>query len=427
MKYIKFSNKGLLDIRLISLMGGSTKRGNDYKIGRFGSGLKYSLAWLIRNNVDFKIFVGEDMVNIQTKTEVIQGTSFDILYINGERSSISSSMGVDWEAWQIVREIFCNALDEGEYIKEITDLTVGQNGWTTFYIQLIDGIKETVDNWDNYFLHNRTPIYDCKEFAIYPAQEKLSIFKNGVLIHRDKDAKKGIFSYDIKAADINELREYKGYLTFDINECIKNLDRKSVELFLTFVNDESTFENGMEYYTFGSELKDTWKEALGQGRIIAQKDLDTFRARGVQIDETSLVPLPTGLFKILAHKFDNISAVRRADKVGSFYETFDAELELKTKAACAILESCGYEIHPELRFIFGEFGDKTTWARINRDEKIIMFSNELKRKTMFEIVTTVIEEIEHYRTNLEDCSRPFQQHFINLYTKELLERNEVKM
>ena len=44
MKYLKIRNRGELDIRLVSLMGGTTISGNSYKIGRFGTGLKYSLA-----------------------------------------------------------------------------------------------------------------------------------------------------------------------------------------------------------------------------------------------------------------------------------------------------------------------------------------------------------------------------------------------
>lgn len=35
MKYLKIQNKGLLDIRLVALMGGTTKADNQYKIGQF--------------------------------------------------------------------------------------------------------------------------------------------------------------------------------------------------------------------------------------------------------------------------------------------------------------------------------------------------------------------------------------------------------
>lgn len=425
MKYLTISNKGLLDVRLVSLMGGTTKRGNDYKIGRFGSGLKYALAWLVRNNVDFKIFIGHQEVQITTRTERIQGTDFDVLYIDGERTSISSSMGTDWEAWMIVREIFCNAIDEGDYERTITDEPTGAEDRTTFCLQLIDGIKDTVDNWSDYFLYGTAPLYETKEFAIYPPGPHLSFYKNGVLIHRQKEST-GVFNYDIKAAHINELREYKGYAVADLARIIKQLDRQYVEMFLSKLTD-GHYEYEMDYPSWYGEWAQGWKDAIGQAKIIAHDDLQTFQERGIKIDTAGLIPVPKMLFESLSEKFEGISAVRRADKVASFYETFDSELELQIKSALAILETCNYEVPAELNFIYGEFGDKSVFARINTEDKTVMYSTELKHKSRFMVCATIIEECEHFKTGHGDESRAFQQHFIDLFTKQLLERNEVQL
>jgi len=110
MKYLKITNNGELDIRLVALMGGTTKANDKYKIGQFGTGLKYTLAFLYRNNLDFKIFVGEQEVKLHTEKEEIRGETFEIICINGQRTSITTKMGEDWEAWMIVRELWCNAL-----------------------------------------------------------------------------------------------------------------------------------------------------------------------------------------------------------------------------------------------------------------------------------------------------------------------------
>ncbi len=426
MKYLKIQNDGELDVRLISLMGGTTKSGNSYKIGRFGTGLKYSLSFLIRNNIDFKIFVGEKEIPIETKSEVIQGTDFEILYIDGERSSISSSMGLDWEAWMIVREIWCNALDEGGSLREITENVTGEKGKTTFYLQNTSDIKQVTDKWSDYFIHDMKPIYENKEndFAIYPASDILKIYKQGVLIHQDK-SHKSVFSYDIKTAPINELREYRGSLTYDLVGIIKNLDKNCVELFLSSLKKDC-YEYDMDY-DWSMNFSKSWTEAIGQAKIISQKDIDSFKARQIPVDESSCIIVPDGLFKKLATEFPSISAVRRADKVSSFYETFDANLELKIKQGLVILETCGYFVNPELKFIYGVFGDPSVWAKINTDEKCIMFSQELSRKSLFEIVTTIVEENEHFVSGFVDCTRNFQQHFINLYTKTLLDLHEVKL
>jgi hypothetical protein len=421
MEYLKIQNAGELDVRLISLMGGSTKQGNTTKIGRFGTGLKYSLAYLVRNNIDFKIFVGSQQVNFEVRKEHIQNTDFDVIYINGERSSITSTMGVDWVGWMICREIFCNALDEGGLVKELTHETEGKEGTTTFYIQNVGEIKETVLNWDNYFI-NETPILDTPTFAIYPARERMCLYKNGVLIHKEADMR-SVFSYDIKTAEINELREYKGYLTYDLFNCIRNFDKKTAELFLSLVND-NCFEGSMDYQ-WGGEFTKAWADAIGQGKIIARDDFDSFKKRGIEIDESEHVILPKALFQKIAHKFPHTSAVRRADKVNSFHEVIDKDCEHKINTALEMLADCGYEINPELKWITGIFGNPSVFAKINMDERVIMYSTELKQKPMFTILATIVEENEHFKTGFEDCSRNFQQHFINLFVKQLAEKRNI--
>src|SRR5687767_6513942 len=122
MKYLKIQNNGELDIRLVALMGGTTKANDRYKIGQFGTGLKYTLAFLFRNNLEFKIFCGEQEVSIHTEVEDIRGEKFEIICINGQRTSITTKMGEDWKPWMIIRELWCNALDEGGAEKEITSV-----------------------------------------------------------------------------------------------------------------------------------------------------------------------------------------------------------------------------------------------------------------------------------------------------------------
>lgn len=422
MKYLKIQNRGELDIRLISLMGGTTKFGNSYKIGRFGTGLKYSLSYLVRNNIDFKIFVGEKEVPVETRRENIQGVDFDILYINGERSSITSSMGVDWLGWMIVRELWCNAKDEGEEKRGYVEECFGVEGATTFFIQLTGEIKDTVDNWDKYFIHEQLPMFESEVFALYPASDKFRIYKQGVLIYEEKKDR-AVFSYDIKNASINELREYTGILSFDLLNIIASLDRNNAEYFLSNIKEEC-YEWNMDY-DWSKEFSDGWKEAIGQAKVIAKQDYDSFKNRWIKMDEDSFIVVPQGLHKKLATKFPSISAVRRSDKINSFYETFDSELESKIKSAVVILGHAGYSINPELKFIYGVFGDPMVFAKVNIDEKIVMFSEELKRGSMFNIISTIIEENEHFLTGFEDCTRKFQQHFIDLYTKGILEKAEV--
>ncbi len=425
MKYLKISNKGELDIRLVALMGGTTKSKDEFKIGQWGSGLKYSLAYLLKNNLDFKIFIGTKEVKVTTHTETIRDEAFEVICINGEKTSITTQMGGDaWLPWMIVRELWCNALDEGGEHKETTEEITGTEGNTTFYIQITPDIKEVIMNWDNYFIHGKDPMSENETYKIYPGGNAIRLYKQGVLIHEDK-TRKSLFSYDIRNADINELREFRGNVSCQMTYALSKADEKVVEYYLENISEEY-YEGTMDYDWYQS-FNNTWRKVIGDTKIIHKKAVEAIMSRGLDFDSASCLIVPEKVYKFLTKQFDGIGALRIADKVNEFFEIYDQELELKVKQGLAILESCGYFIHPELKFIFGVFGDKRIWASVNVDSKEIMISECIKNKSFFEIVSTLIEENEHFNTGFKDHTREFQQHFINLYTKTLLDKNEVKL
>lgn len=426
MRYLKIQNDGLLDIRLVALMGGTTKSKDKYKIGQFGTGLKYTLAFLFRNNLDFKIFVGEDEVLIKTETEVIRNENFDIVCINGHRTSITTKMGEDWEAWMIIRELWCNALDEESAEREITSLPIGEKGKTTFYIQIDNQIQRVLDNWTKYFIHGQEPIFSNEEFALYPAGDHMCIYKNGVLI-KEVTNEKSVFSYDYKSADINELREFRGAVGMVVSWSLCSANEKAARYFLENVTEEHYEGHGTADYNWYRSFNESWKHVIGSGKIIYPKILNDLKARGNQPDETALIIVPEVLYRALTKQFDGIGAVYVAGVIGDFYENYDERLESRIKQGLAVLEACCYDFHPEIEFVYGYFEDKSVQARINLKNKKIYISQGLLKKPLFAIIAMLIEENEHFNTGMSDNTREFQQHFIDLYTKELLAKNQVEI
>lgn len=426
MKYLKIQNDGTLDIRLVALMGGTTKANDKYKIGQFGTGLKYTLAYLFRNNLDFKIFCGSEEVKLSLEVEEIRGQRFEIICINGHRTSITTQMGEDWTAWMIIREIWCNALDEGGAARETTGKAEGQEGKTIFYIQVNGAIEEVLKNWSTYFLHDQEPISDNTDFSLYPGGNSLRLYKNGVLIFEDK-TRKGIFAYDSHSADINELREFRGTLNYEIVKALSNASEKAVTYFFEnitpeFHEGEDTFDYNW-YVTFGA----TWRSVLGTAKLIHRKALETIQARDIDIDTTNIVVVPKGIFSMLTKQFEGIGAITVAAKAGEFYETFNEQVDNKIRQGITILESCDYIVHPELQFKYGFFEDKQVLARVDIQAKIVYISNALLARPLFDIVSTLIEENEHFNTGMADKSREFQQHFIDLYTRQLLATNAIEI
>jgi len=425
MKYLKIRNNGELDIRLVALMGGTTKSKDEYKIGQWGSGLKYTLAYLLKNNLEFKIFIGDKEVKVSTETENIRDEDFEIICINGERTSVTTQMGGEaWLPWMIVRELWCNALDEGGEQKETTQITDGVKGTTTFYIQITPDIKEVIMNWDNYFIHSKEPMSENETYKIYSGGNAIRLYKQGVLIYEDK-TRKSLFSYDIRNADINELREFRGNVSCQMTYALATASEKTVQFYLENISEEY-YEGTMDYDWYMT-FHQTWRKVIGVTKIIHKKAVEAIISRGLDFDTTSCLIVPEKVYKFLTKQFDGIGALRIADKVNEFFEIYDAELELKVKQGLAILESCGYFMHPELKFIFGVFGDKRIWASVNVDSKEVMISECVKNKSLFDLVTTLIEENEHFNTGFKDHTREFQQHFIDLFAKTLMDKNEVKI
>jgi hypothetical protein len=424
MKYLKIQNDGLLDIRLVALMGGTTKAKDKYKIGQFGTGLKYTLAFLFRNNLDFKIFVGTEEVKVHIEKEYIKDEIFEIICINGNRTSITTRMGEDWACWQIIRELWCNALDEGGAVNEITETIEGIENKTIFYIQEDLQVRNVIKEWDKYFIHNQNPIWQNDTYKIYPGGSKLRLYKQGVLIFED-DSAPAIFAYDVSNADINELREFKGTPKYEIARAVSAVDVKTVKIFLDNLTEES-YESTMDWDWYQS-FSQGWREAIGSGKIITQKTLDDIRSRGSHVDEIALIIVPKSLYLMLCKQFEGIGATHVAGKIGDFYEDFDEKVEAKIKQGLAILDICGYCFHPELEFIYGFFEDKRTMAQVDIKSKKVYISKAFLQKPLFTIVAMLIEENEHFNTGLSDETREFQQYFIDLYTRQLLAAEAIEI
>lgn len=423
MKYLKIKSEGLLDMRLVYLMGGTTKSNDEFKIGQFGTGLKYTLSFLIRNNLEFKIFIGGKEVVVSTLNETIRETNFEIICINGDKTSITTNMGLDWKAWMIVRELWCNALDEINPERSIVEYILPSDNSTEFYIQLAGDIKTTWDNWNKYFIHDIDPIMVADKFSIYPGGEQLRIYKHGVLIDQIK-GKKSVFSYDIKNASLNELRQSQSNASMLISECLPDFDAKTAELFLTGLRD--TYEDSMDYNWYSyRQFSSGWANAIGKAKFCDYKTYDRIAGKYPNIELEAIVKVPKGLFDKLQKYFPGISLLRASDKLNEFYETYSDKLNDKVSKCKSILEKSGYYIDPSLRIIFGVFGNKSVNAQVSMDDKEIRLCEDLSEKSDSKLISILIEENEHFKTGFNDETREFQQHFIDLYANLLLKSVKV--
>ena len=103
---ITFCTPTHLDLPAITIMGVSVKSAE--AIGRFGTGLKYALAWLLRNGHKVTI----DGLEVSAREVQVRGKAFQQVCIEDEPCGFTTDLGPDWKGWMAYRELYANTLDE---------------------------------------------------------------------------------------------------------------------------------------------------------------------------------------------------------------------------------------------------------------------------------------------------------------------------
>lgn len=282
MKYLKITNVGELDINAFYLIGASTKKNDDSKIGQFGTGLKYAIAYFMRKNIPLKLFIGEQEVIFEVKKEKLRGIDFDVIYCNGLSMNITTEYGYQWEAWEAIREIWCNAKDEKSFHKSIKNETAvvsGKKDWTSFYIGASEEVLEVVNSWGKFFVAEK-PIFESDKTAIYANNngDNLRIYKNGVLI-KTSDMP-SLFHYDIKDAELNELRQYTSTPSWSIPEHLLKSSKEVIDKYVEFIKtsskrkDNKYFEDTFDFSFCWSRPSDDILKHLFSGHFYIHPESD---------------------------------------------------------------------------------------------------------------------------------------------------------
>ncbi len=200
--YVLFENKWEIDVNSIKFMGCSTKDGKS-TIGKFGTGLKYAIASLLRAGVNIEIFSGKERIHLTTQEKIIWGKPFDQILMNWEETWLTTNLWVEWQLWQGFREFYANCLDEGGEKIDCLFKRQGKNWTTRIFIENTPDIKAT----EKYFKFTGWTLsspgrYFSKKDSISPVK----IFKEGFLVYEGDQSENSIYDYRIDDAEINEAR-----------------------------------------------------------------------------------------------------------------------------------------------------------------------------------------------------------------------------
>ena len=207
--FVCVQNQGHITPEDLMLIGSSTKRDAVGKIGFFGSGWKYALAVLMKHGAKPIIYSGNEQINIDTEIVDHRGIDAEVITINGQRTSLTTGMGPKWLMWQAFREIFSNAIDEGNHHIYGSNKPYGTDGVTRVYIPNVPGIKEVMDKFDTYFTFQLQPDFTdqdgTKLFIWDNKQPDTFHFRKGIRCY-ENIREQSNYSIDFAEITINEQR-----------------------------------------------------------------------------------------------------------------------------------------------------------------------------------------------------------------------------
>jgi len=435
-KYILIQNDGEIESNSFELIGASTKRNDNSKIGFFGSGLKYSVAFMMRNNIDFKIFSGEQEMIFTTIPEKLKEQIFDRICINGKPTSFTVTMGPTWtEEWFVLREIYCNALDESscQVIRETENINAAA-GKTRIYIEATENLKIVVDNWDAYFTSERELMLEVdKVYTSYlgdkTTSQKTQIYKKTEGVIYRKGIRVGLedgmlYDYGFDYVQINEDRTAKnlGALSYAFSDIIAKMPNENyvISILRSGFDEKPCFEyrsiqNSKPTGSFSSK----WIEFSKNYCLVLREKSGNY-AEEISRTKKEVFLLPSYFAKELKKNLPQVMIIglgRTIGDVGMTDVVVTPKMNYLLKDVVKSLNEMQYQIPYNMTIV--QFDDNDTLGRADIKTKEIYLSDKLFDMGRREIAMCIMEEVEHIISGKSDETRAFQNHLFSSWLKTM--------
>lgn len=296
MNWLRITNNGLICPEDLMLIGSSTKREQTGKIGMFGSGWKYALAWLIRNDCKPIIYSGTEQIDIDFVVKMHRSNIVNVITVNGAETSLTTEMGPKWTGWMALREVISNAIDEGGYSITTNWLPQfsGVDDQTVVYIPMNGELSEVMLKYDSYFAFNRKEAFKNDFGRIFVKQEPstLNVYRRGIRCYETKHT--SCIDVDFAEIDINEDRLAQSYtIGYRMHDIIE--DGIPTSLFKKILEEERT--EWLPQYSMNDKIFENIKELIESGHNFTTETLK--KLGGMLFSMPGALTIPASWYKKL--------------------------------------------------------------------------------------------------------------------------------
>jgi hypothetical protein len=429
MEYIRITSRGEIDERSFSLIGATNKRNVGSKIGMFGSGLKYSLAFLLKNQINFRVFSGYREIKFEAHEEDFRGVPVKRIHVNGEKTSLSTDMGMDWTHWFVLREIYCNALDESDADISLIEGDVASaspvEDCTVFYIEMAEGFKSVFSDWNQYFSDKRTDLlwHDIDGNQLYVGGQSSLVYRKGIRCFHSEEP--SLFHYDLNWVQINESRviandwAYK----YQLVKFLKKISDHSIVF--RIIHNINEYQERDLSWGVSDAFSDEYLKVIGDKYVIPFETAG-FWEEEIKELKGKHVLLPNTMVRALQAQFgDEINVIGQTDAntdmdIKIVDEVGKRESHVLSEAV-AFLKKAGYEIQHPIKV--AKFSKDDTLG-LAKDDTIFVANKVLSVSGVRKTAAIIIEENEHLNSKCSDETRAFQNHLINVLITQLEEKSE---
>jgi len=428
--YLKIQSAGEIEIEAFTLIGASSKREDSTKIGYFGSGLKYSIASMLRNEIDFKIFQGDREIKFDIVEKSFRNEIYKAISVDGQETSMTTTMGgTDWDIpFAPIREIYSNALDEDEnvFLQE-TNNPFGEIGTTTIYIEKTKDVAHFMENFMDYFCDKNPNVISSNNYCtVYPktTDGTLRLFRKGILCSHDSQTQ-SLFSYNSEHFSINESRVLSDNYSAKINIArgLKLTENKN--LISDLINglkggNAGYFEHELDFSTY-VQFSNVWHEVVKDKKYVPAEILMFCKGH----DLKDRIILPKNLLLALFRQFEGLDVLGMSEKHSSaeyiLEENPSEMLTDKIIDALGTLQNTKYNSRlTDIDIKYAVFIEDDILGLAEKGK--IILSTKLIDEDIPYIAKIIIEENEHNRSGYGDKTRNFQNHLFKLYFNLLTEK-----